>query len=80
MAGGPSLAWEVAANTANAASIVLAARNSVHTWWTGILGCALFAWVFLYSRLYADVTLQRVFIAASVVGGTPLRPWPIRLC
>ena len=68
MADGPSLAWEAAANTANAASIVLAARNSVHTWWTGILGCALFAWVFFYSRLYADVTLQLFFIGASLIG------------
>ena len=59
---------EIVANAVNAVSIVLAARNSVHTWWTGILGCALFAVVFLVSRLYADCLLQLFFIATSAVG------------
>jgi nicotinamide mononucleotide transporter len=74
--------WEAAANLFNAAAIVLAARNSVHTWWTSIVGCALFAYVFFVAKLYADVTLQMFFIGASVVGwwqwvggdrGAPLR-------
>jgi nicotinamide mononucleotide transporter len=43
---------EISANAVNALSILLAARNSVHTWWTGILGCALFGAVFFLSRLY----------------------------
>ena len=30
---------ELAANAFTAAAIVLAGRNSVHTWWTGIVGC-----------------------------------------
>jgi nicotinamide mononucleotide transporter len=59
---------ELAANALNAASIVLAGRNSVHTWWTGIAGCALFAWVFYAARLYADVTLQGFFVATSAMG------------
>jgi nicotinamide mononucleotide transporter len=59
---------EIAANIFNAAAILLAGRNSVHTWWTSIVGCALFAAVFYASRLYADVTLQGFFVAASVVG------------
>jgi nicotinamide mononucleotide transporter len=59
---------EIAANAFNAASIVFAARNSVHTWWTGIAGCALFSIVFLEARLYADVTLQAFFIASCVAG------------
>lgn len=62
------LILEIAANTVNALSIVLAGRNSVHTWWTGILGCALFAQVFYDARLYADVALQFFFIAASALG------------
>lgn len=33
---------ELAANAFNAVSIVLAGRNSVHTWWTGIVCCVLF--------------------------------------
>ena len=59
---------EIAANVFNAASIFLAARNSVHVWWTSIVGCALFAWVFFNAKLYADVTLQGFFIIASAVG------------
>ena len=59
---------EVAANAFNAAAIVLAGRNSVHTWWTSIVGCSLFAYVFYATRLYADVTLQVFFVVASIVG------------
>lgn len=49
---------EIAANAVMAASILLAARNSVHTWWTGIIGCSLFGFLFWHTRLYADVLLQ----------------------
>jgi nicotinamide mononucleotide transporter len=64
----PSAALEALANLLNAASIWLAGRNSIHTWWTGTAGCALFACVFFDARLYADVTLQVFFIGSSVVG------------
>jgi nicotinamide mononucleotide transporter len=60
--------WEIAANLFNAASILLAGRNSVHTWWTGIVGSVLFTWVFFASKLYADTTLQLFFIATSIAG------------
>lgn len=63
-------AYEITANVLNAASIVLAARNSAHTWWLGILGCAVFGYVFFEARLYADVTLQVFFIVTSAVGWT----------
>ena len=59
---------EVGANVFIAAAIVLAGRNSIHTWWTGIVGCLLFAEVFYQSKLYADVTLQGFFIVTSVYG------------
>lgn len=59
---------EIAANVLSAASIGLAGRNSVHTWWVGIAGCALFAIVFVRTQLYADATLQVFFIATSAVG------------
>jgi nicotinamide mononucleotide transporter len=59
---------EIAANAFNAGSIVLAGRNSTHTWWTGIVGCMLFASVFFQSRLYADVTLQVFFVVTSIIG------------
>jgi nicotinamide mononucleotide transporter len=61
-------ALELTANTLMTASIVLAGRNSSHTWWTGIIGCALFAAVFADARLYADVVLQFFFIATSAIG------------
>jgi len=59
---------ELAANAVTTVSIVLAGRNSVHTWWTGIIGCALFAAVFADAKLYADVVLQLFFIGTSAVG------------
>jgi nicotinamide mononucleotide transporter len=60
--------WEIAANGFNTASILLAGRNSAHTWWTGIVGCALFAFVFFHTQLYADLTLQTFFIITSILG------------
>lgn len=59
---------EIAANAFNAGSIVLAGLNSKHTWWTGIIGCVLFALVFFAAKLYADVTLQLFFIVTSAMG------------
>lgn len=59
---------EIAANVFNAASVLLAARNSLHTWWVGIVGCVLFGLVFFSAQLYADVTLQVFFIVTSILG------------
>ena len=59
---------EIAANAVMALSIGLAARNSVHTWSTGIAGCLLFIVVFVHNQLYADATLQLFFIATSLRG------------
>lgn len=59
---------EIGANAVNAISIFLAARNSIHTWWVGIVGCMLFGIVFFLSRLYADTLLQLFFIGTSAVG------------
>ena len=61
-------AWEIAANGFNTTSILLAGRNNAHTWWTGIVGCLLFAWVFFLARLYADLTLQLFFVCTSILG------------
>jgi len=61
-------ACEIAANLMNVVSIVLAGRNSIHTWWTGIVGCILFGVVFYEARLYADVTLQVFFVTTSFSG------------
>jgi nicotinamide mononucleotide transporter len=59
---------ELAANGFVAVSILLAGRNNVHTWWTGIVGCTLFGVLFARNRLYADVALQVFFVATSAVG------------
>jgi nicotinamide mononucleotide transporter len=59
---------ELAANVFTAASIVLAGRNNVHTWWTGVVGCTLFGLLFAQNRLYADVALQIFFVATSLLG------------
>jgi nicotinamide mononucleotide transporter len=59
---------EVAANVFTAGAIVLAGRNSVHTWWTGIVGCTLFALVFYQAALFADVVLQVCFVCTSIYG------------
>lgn len=59
---------EIFANLFYLASVLLAARNSVHTWAVGLVGCLLFAWLFFNVQLYADVTLQGFFIATSLLG------------
>jgi nicotinamide mononucleotide transporter len=59
---------EIAANVVTTVSIVLAGRNSAHTWWTGIIGCALFTLIFYQSQLYADVVLQLFFVGTSALG------------
>lgn len=59
---------ELSANLITALCIVLAGRNNVHTWWTGIVACVLFGILFYQSQLYADVTLQVFFIVTGVIG------------
>lgn len=59
---------ELAANVMTAVCIFLAGRNSVHTWWTGIVACVLFGWLFFGANLYADVTLQAFFVVTSLIG------------
>jgi nicotinamide mononucleotide transporter len=59
---------EIAANVTTAVAIFLAGRNNIHTWWIGIIGCALFGALFYQSNLYADVVLQAFFIISSAVG------------
>ena len=59
---------EIAANAVTTLSIWLAARNSRHTWSTGIVGCVLFGVQFFRAQLYADVTLQAFFLVTSAIG------------
>jgi nicotinamide mononucleotide transporter len=59
---------ELAANAVMALSIVLAGRNNIHSWWLGIVGCALFGALFYGVQLFADVALQLFFIATCAIG------------
>lgn len=59
---------EIAANVTTAAAIFLAGRNNIHTWWIGMIGCALFGVLFYQWNLYADVALQAFFIVSSAIG------------
>jgi len=59
---------EVFANISNLISVFLANRNNVHTWWTGIIGTILFAFLFFEVKLYADVVLQIFFIITNIYG------------
>ena len=74
---------EIAANVLMTASIVLAGRNNIHSWWIGMLGCVLFAVLFYQVNLYADVLLQLFFIVTCAIGwlqwrrGAAGKPLPI---
>ena len=59
---------ELSANVFNLLSVWFSSRNNVHTWWSGIVGCTLYAWLFVDVKLYADVTLQAFFVASCVIG------------
>jgi nicotinamide mononucleotide transporter len=59
---------ELWANVFTIACIVLAGRNSIHTWWTGLVGCVLFGIMFYNVQLYADVTLQIFFFVTGILG------------
>lgn len=59
---------EYAANGFYLLAVGLAARNNIHNWPFGIIGCALFAALFYQVNLYAEVALMLFFIATNVVG------------
>lgn len=48
--------------------IVLATRQNIWCWPTGIINVALFIVVFYQSRLYADMGLQAIYLVLSVYG------------
>lgn len=59
---------EIAANVVVTVSIILAGRNNVHSWWTGIVGCVLFAVLYYQVKLFADVALQLFFLVTCFIG------------
>ncbi|MGE5426408.1 MAG: nicotinamide riboside transporter PnuC [Methylococcaceae bacterium] len=48
--------------------IFLSIRQNIWTWPVGLLTSALYVWVFLCSRLYADMSLQIYYVAVSIYG------------
>ncbi len=59
---------EAAGNVFTLASVYAARRNSVHTWWTGLVAAVLYGVLFYEAKLYADTVLQVFFFATGVVG------------
>lgn len=59
---------EVAGNVFTLASVYAARKNSVHTWWTGMVGVSLYGVMFFGAKLYADVVLQVFFFGTCVFG------------
>lgn len=59
---------EIFANLFTVICIVLAGRNNVNTWWTGIVGTTAFGVLFYQNQLYADVTLQAFFVLTGILG------------
>ena len=59
---------ELGGNVFTLASVYAARRNSVHTWWTGMVGVTLYGFLFFDARLYADVVLQVFFFGTCVAG------------
>lgn len=56
------------ANFFTVGCVILAGRNNIHTWWTGLVGCILYGVLFFQSKLYADTTLQVFFFITGVIG------------
>jgi nicotinamide mononucleotide transporter len=59
---------EIAATAFLVASVALARRNHVGTWWTGMVAVSLYAVLFFQTKLYADTVLQVFFFGTCVVG------------
>jgi nicotinamide mononucleotide transporter len=50
------------------AYIFFSIRQSILTWPVGLLTSLLYVWVFLVSKLYADMGLQMYYVAISIYG------------
>jgi len=59
---------EIAGNAFTLTAVELARRNSIHTWWTGLVAVTLYAAMFFGVKLYADVLLQGFFFGTGVLG------------
>ena len=59
---------ELWANFFTVLCIILAGRNNVYTWITGIIGSILFGIMFYNVQLYADAMLQSFFLVTGIYG------------
>jgi nicotinamide mononucleotide transporter len=59
---------EIAGNAFTLATVYFASRNSVHTWWTGLVAVTLYGFLFFEAKLYADVVLQVFFFGTCLLG------------
>ncbi len=59
---------ELIANIVGIVAGLLAAWNSIHNWWVGMIGCALMALMFFQSHLYADTTLHVFMFVTNIFG------------
>ena len=59
---------EIVGNALAFLDIYLIYRNSVWNWPVGILNCVFYIAMFLPARLYADTSLQVVYVVLSVYG------------
>jgi nicotinamide mononucleotide transporter len=67
--GADAVSWaELSGFITGAICVYLVVRANVHNFWTGILNSALFLVLFTTARLWADASLQLIYIALGFVG------------
>jgi nicotinamide mononucleotide transporter len=67
--GADAVSWaELLGFITGAACVYLVVRANVHNFWTGILNSALFLVLFATARLWADASLQFIYIVLGFIG------------
>jgi nicotinamide mononucleotide transporter len=67
--GADAVSWaELLGFVTGAICVYLVVRANVHNFWTGILNSALFLLLFATARLWADASLQFIYIVLGFVG------------
>jgi nicotinamide mononucleotide transporter len=66
--GQPLDYFEIAGTLFGIAGVILVIRKSIFNFPIGILNVTFYAWLFFQSKLYADATLQVIYIALLIYG------------
>ena len=67
--GADAVSWaELLGFVTGVICVYLVARANVHNFWTGIVNSALFLLLFATARLWADASLQFIYIVLGFVG------------